>query len=132
PRWQRRMDHQHEGSRRSQRNRFEILLQIVVELLVEGRADHDRSRGEQQGVAVRRRVRRAFRPDMARGACAVVDDELLTERFIELGCDEARDDIDARSGWERGDYPHRLAWIALPRRASTQQREEAAKNGPGH
>ena len=71
-------------------DRREILDRVVRQVLEQRRIDRDRGRGEQQRVAVRRRARHLPHADIAGGAAAVVDHDLLAERLATATVDRMR------------------------------------------
>ena len=67
-------------------------------------ADQLRHGRHPQGVAVGCRLRCEFRADQTRGACPVVDDNLLAPDFGETSTEQARDDV--RTGADGGGGHH--------------------------
>src|SRR5437762_3421972 len=64
-----------------------------------------------QRVAVGRRLRGGFERDVAGSTGAIVDDEGLPERFLQLGRDVARNDVGGTAGrvrYEQLDRPIRI------------------------
>ena len=112
---QRRMDHQHEGHRRGQRDRREVLAGIVGQLLVERGVGGQRAgRRHEQRVAVGRRLRRRGRRDHGAAAGAVLDDDRLAEPLLELRLElRARQDVHGAAGAERQDQRDRPGWIVV-------------------
>ena len=78
---------QHIGALRQQADRGEILDRVVVELVEPG-IDRMGHGDDEQGVAVRRRLRDRLGADHAAGAAAVVDHDLLAEAVAELDGDQ--------------------------------------------
>ena len=77
-----RAGHDDDGKDRDERDRLEVLLGFVAEILVERLVDRGRARaGRHQGVAVGRGPGRRERAGIAAGARTVVDDEGLPERL---------------------------------------------------
>ena len=80
-----RVDNQHDGCRRKQRDWSEVLGWIEGKLAVEGLVDGERAgRGEQERVAVRLRLGDEIAARIAAAARAVLDDDLLSEIVGEL------------------------------------------------
>ncbi|MNC84447.1 hypothetical protein D3C83_00020 [compost metagenome] len=96
-----------------QRNRREILHGIVAGALVEDRAGDERDRVHEQRVAVGCAAHGDARADLARGAAAVVDDDLLSEQSRELVGDRARVEVRAAARRERHDHAYRLGRVGL-------------------
>src|SRR5262249_61283200 len=67
----------------------------------------------QQRVAVVRRVRNQIGGDVAAGAAAVLDDELLTELLAERLREHARGDVAGGAGGKTDDDAHRPRRVAL-------------------
>ena len=59
----------------------EIARETEIEMLIKRGVDGIGRDGQQQRIAVRRRMRHDFSPDIAGGARPIVDNELLTEPF---------------------------------------------------
>src|SRR6516225_119184 len=79
---------------------------IVMHALLDRRNDGVRHVGEQEGVAVRRGFGGNLDAEAAAGAGAVVDDDLLAERFRHSLADEASEHVGAaarRIGHDEGD-----------------------------
>jgi len=77
----------------------EILDRIVGQAGAETHRDRVRARGgKADGVAVRRRLGDRIGADIAAGARAVLDDNLLPEALAELLPHDARDDVGAGAG----------------------------------
>src|SRR6266704_3399548 len=126
PRGHRRVNADHERRDDAPRNRHEVALRVVREVLVQARVDRDRGvRRDEKGVTVGRGLRRRLGADVAARAGAVVDDELLLERLGERLRELARIEIRAaarRRGHDEPDRPRRPG--ALRVRGRRQQRQE--------
>ena len=90
------------------RDRVEVAHGIEGEFFIKTGADRKRSRRQQYRVTVGCRVRREAGADSAGCSAAVVDDELLPERSVELLPKDPSDDIGAARGWKRDDETHRM------------------------
>src|SRR2546428_14104145 len=89
----------------------DVADEIVTETLVERGVDHVvRADGEER-VAIRRRTHDNLGGDIAAGARAVLDDELLTEPLGQRLSHNARDDIDRLSGGKTDHHAHRARGI---------------------
>ena len=67
------------GVRPMAADRREVAREIEIQMLIKRGVDGIGRDGQQQRIAVRRRVRDDFGADIAGGARPIVDDELLTE-----------------------------------------------------
>src|SRR6185503_15459499 len=72
--------------------------------------------GEQQRIAVRRRLDRQVDADRAAGAGAVLDEHLLAEPARNVLADEPGDEVEPAAGRERHDEAHRPVRIGLSAR----------------
>ncbi|HKA41040.1 MAG TPA: hypothetical protein VKF40_03530 [Burkholderiales bacterium] len=93
---------------RDERDRLEVLQQVVRQLRVQGLADGGRRAGCEERVAIRRRPRAELRRDVAGRPGPVVHDDLLAERIRHSRRDEPHGDVGARAGREADEYAHRL------------------------
>src|SRR5262249_61359883 len=82
-----------------------------IHLLVEQGIDRERRwlRGEQR-ISVGIRRENGLGPDIARGTCAVFDDDGLTKFLVEAFSNDTRHSVDAATGWHTDDDLERLAW----------------------
>jgi hypothetical protein len=104
-------------------DRLEVLLAVVGQRLVERDVDRERAHvGEQQRVAVGRRLGRLVDADRATGAADILDDELLTERLAHALAQHAGQSIGRPAGGERDDHRDGLGRIGL-RHGDGRQRE---------
>jgi len=118
----RRVDHEDVRHLREQRDRHEILVDVVRQLREHVRIHRERADvADDDRVAVRLGARDLLHRDVACSARLVVDDHLLAERLRHLRRHRARDDLGAAARRERHDEPHRLRRPGL--------REGAARAG---
>ena len=85
------------------------------------------------GVTVGRRFRDDLGSELAAGAAAIVDHDLLTEGLAQFMRDDAADDVGAAAGRKADDHPYRFRRIRLSvsccyRYARGSQREREAKS----
>ncbi|MET3840335.1 hypothetical protein ABIE49_002413 [Bradyrhizobium sp. OAE829] len=85
-----------------------IAQEVERQFFVERGRDSVVGRDEQQRVAVRRRADRRSRGDIATGAGAVLDHELLVEMVRQPLAHDTRDDVDRAAGGE-ADHPFHRA-----------------------
>ena len=107
------MHDEHVRRGRDARHRSEIAHEIVLEVRIEAHADRIGDGHQEQRIAVGRRFRRDLGPDGRSGAAAIVDDDLLPERFGELRRHDARHRVGAAAGRERDDEADRLHRVGL-------------------
>src|SRR5882724_13492494 len=107
---------EHVGERRRLGYRREIAQGVVRHLLVHDRIDRESARGHQDRVPVGGRFGGELDAYHLAGAGAVVDDELLAERFGELLREGAGDDVCAAAGRRGHDEAHGLRRIRHLRR----------------
>ncbi len=99
-----------------QRHRGEVLHHVVGHALVEERIDDVHRGGQQQGVAVGRRLGDGVGADRSgRAAGAVLDDEVLPHRLVELLHQDAGDAVDRSAGRERHHHGDRARGVGLGR-----------------
>jgi hypothetical protein len=123
------MHRQHRRRRRQVRNRREIVHHVVRHAAVEKSIGHQRQRVDRDCVAIRRRTRDGFHPDIAGGAAAIFDYHLLPQQLGQPGADDPSDDIDAAAGRERRDQTNRLVRVIVGlRRSGAGQRESACQH----
>ena len=98
----------------AQADRLEVLLAVVGQRLVERDVDRQRAHvGEQQRVAVGRRLRGLVDADRAAGAADILDDELLAERLAHRWHEHAGQRVGRTAGRERHDHGDGLGGIGL-------------------
>ena len=125
------LHHQHEGHRRGERDRREVLRRIVGQLLVERRVGGERAgRHEEQRVAVGRRLGDRGRGDHRAAAGAVFNDDRLAEPLFQLRLElPARHDVHRAARPERQDQrdrPRRIVVGAGRRRLRQEKRRRRA------
>ncbi len=108
---QSRIGHQDHRRRRDVHDRHEIPDRVVGKLATERDVHVQRRRGEQQCVAVRRRLRNGVVSDRSAGPCLVLDDDWLPERLLERVLHGAQHDIRNAPGRPRNDYVYRSVRI---------------------
>ena len=86
-----------------------------IETLVrrDGDVDRERLRAEVQRVAVGRRLRGLRRADIAAGAGAVLDHDLLAPHLAELLADDARQRVERAAGAEGDHHAHGFVGVGL-------------------
>jgi hypothetical protein len=120
----RRIGHHHDvGNNREQTDRREVVERIVAGGRIERRVDRQIRRAEQERVAVRRRVGRLVGADIAAGAAAVLDDDLLAPDLGQALRQRTRQRVTAAARWKRHDQTHEAVRIALRTRRPRQQRQ---------
>jgi hypothetical protein len=117
-----RVDHHHLRHAGHQRERDQVLLEVVVELGVHRRRDGVVHRAHEDVVAVGRRARRDAGAQRAAGAAAVVDDQLLAGLLGELRRQRPGEGVGAAAGRERHDHHHRLGRPAAALREGQRAR----------
>ncbi len=127
-RGKRRIHHHHVGRAHDAGDRRDVAEEIEAEPIVERRVDGVRRADHQQRVAVGRRVHDRFGGDVAAGAGAVLDDELLAEPVRQPLRHQPRHDVERAAGGEPDDYPHRPRWIRL-RQTGARTAVSAARAG---
>ena len=99
-------------------HRRHVLAEVEIQILIERRVDGVGRDGDQQRVAVRRRLGGHFGGDIARGARPIVDDELLAEVLGQPLAHQPPGDVGPDAGREADDDAHRPRRIVeRPRRA---------------
>ena len=123
PRRKRRMNDQHVGCGRGERDRREILDRIEGHFGEEARVDRERSRrAHQDRVTVGRGLGDDVGADIAARAGPVVDHHLLREAHGESLRDRARDDVGAAARGKGHDEADRLRGVGIGRRGRAQRR----------
>jgi hypothetical protein len=108
------VDHHGFGNRDHQAERHKILLRVVGQVGERHRIDRHRAVvGDEQRVAVGRRLLHGFGAEPHRGAGAVLDDHRLAPLGLHLFGDDARRDVDRAARRGRHDDFHRAVGIAL-------------------
>ncbi len=95
------------------RDRREIFLRVPAQFGVQALVGRQEKRRHQQRVAVGGTARSQFRGDVAAGAGARIDRDLLTQILGELAGEVARDDVARSAGRKRVDHADRLDGIGL-------------------
>jgi hypothetical protein len=108
------MHHQHEGQRGELRDRREVVDRIIGQLL-QGRRDRKADRVDEEGVAVRRRLRDDLGADRAAPARAIVDNHGLAPTLAETLRHQPGDVVGGAAGDERNHELDRLSRIVLRR-----------------
>jgi hypothetical protein len=99
------------GLRVQLRDGREVLAWIVRQPGIEAGIDRERRRDHQHGVAIRRGLRRDFRPYDGRRAGARIDDDVLTPFLGQLLPDQPRADIEPAARCKRHDHADRPVGI---------------------
>ena len=109
-----RRHHQHHRSARHGRDRGEILVRVIIEMLVQRRRDRERARGgEQERVAVGLRRRRSTHSDRAAAAGTVLDVDVLREARGHVLSDQPAHGVDRSAGREGQDHLDRARRVGL-------------------
>src|SRR5262249_26770324 len=112
-------------SLRQERHRREVAHDVVGNALVEEWIDHVHRGRYQQGVAVGRGLGDGVGADYARRAAgAILDDEVLAHRLVELLHQDARDAIDRSAGRKRHHHSDGAGGIILRRRGGRKRYHE--------
>jgi hypothetical protein len=128
----RRMHQQVDPHKRHRCDRGQVLERVVWHLLVEEGVDgHRAARGQQEGIAIGRRLGHGIAANDAVGARAVVDHHRTLQRLGQTGRDAARQRIRGPAGREVDDQPDRLVRPRLRggRRAHASQQARSAQCG---
>ena len=99
---------QHIGRGRDRTDVDEILQRVIGQLGVHRRVIGMRRGVDQQGVAIRRRLRHQGRADSAAGTGPVLGQHLLPPGVRQLGRQRTPDDVGRAAGGERNDQAYRL------------------------
>ena len=114
----RRMHHDDVGQPRGADNRRDVPNEVETEIAVERGIDRVRGHDLQQRVAIGGRSGDRLGPDVAAGAGAVLDDELLAEAIRQPLTHQPRLDVGGSAGGKADDDAHRPGRIGLrPRHA---------------
>ena len=108
-------------------DRREIPERVVGELLVQARIGGDSRVHPQQRVAVGHGLRHELRRDIAAGAAAVIDHELLADRAGELLRHHAHDDVRPAARRDRQHQAYRLGGITLSDRGSRKEQRQGCQ-----
>ncbi len=100
------------GDCRDQRHRHDVLLGVVGQVGVERRIDRVVGRGQQQRVAVGRRLGERVGGDRAAGARPVVDHHALAEGVVDAVGEQPRHDVDRAARGKRHEQPDRPLRVA--------------------
>src|SRR5262249_5588398 len=119
---------------RDQHDGVEVLDRIELLARLQRHVDGERLRAEMERIAVGRGLRRGRRADIAAGARAVLDDDVLPPRFGELLRENAPERVDGAAARTRDQQAHRPVGIALRPRIRAPSRDENGgsdeRNGP--
>ena len=100
------------GEVRDGRNADQIAQRVDLHILVEVRVyRHCADVSKQDGVAVGSRAGDDFDADVAAGAGAVLDYDLLAQQLHELRLDDTGDEVGRATGRERNDHADRLCRV---------------------
>ena len=120
--------HDDDGEDADHRDRLEILLGVIAEVLIERGVGGDRAgAGPHQGIAVGRGLGCLQRADIAAGARAVVDDEGLAQRLACPVEQDARDHVARAAAGKRNDHLDRPRRVGL--RVGRGAGEDRRQNG---
>ena len=115
-----------------QRHRREIVHHVIGDALVQERIDHVHRGRHHQRVAVGSSLRDGIGADRSgRPAGSILDDEMLSDGFVELLHQDTCDAIDRSAGREWHDHGDRARRIGLSRNGCRDQPGEADREG-GH
>src|SRR6185436_5579982 len=92
-------------------DRRQVAQRVVGQPGIQRRVHGEADVVDENGVAVRRRLRHGLRSYGAPGAAAVIDDDLLAQVFAQTLRQQAPDDVVAAAGGERDDQTYRLRGI---------------------
>ena len=107
------MHHHGVGFGGEQRNQRGVVREVEFGILVERRVDEIGTRGEQERVSIRRRVDDHLGCEVGAGACAVFDDELLSEPFRQPLSHQPRENVRRSAGCKTDDDAHGARGIIL-------------------
>jgi hypothetical protein len=99
---------------------------VVRQVGIQRRVDGVLVIGEQQRVAIRRRLGCELARDNAGGAGAVIDDHLLAEDLAELRAEKPRQEIGRAARRGGRDQTDRAGRIVLRLRAERSERDQSA------
>ena len=103
---------QHLWRRDHLRHGREVFERVIRQLRHQQRQGNELARrAKQQRVAIGRRARDELGSDDATAACAVVDDHLLANRFLQFTCDCASNEIGRPTRRIGNDQPQRLGRV---------------------
>src|SRR6185295_404935 len=104
-------------------DRHAVLDEVKRQLFVHRRIDKVVRPDKDDGVAVRGRTQCRLHADVAAGADAVLDDELLAEMLRQILAEQAAGDVIRAASGKADDEVDRLAWIVERRGAHARERE---------
>jgi hypothetical protein len=108
------MDDDHDRPGREQADRGKVLHRVERRFRIECRIHRERpERTDHKRVAVGRGFRDQIERDHAAGTRPVLDDDRLTERFVQLGPDQAAKNIDRAARGEGHNDAHRFRRVRL-------------------
>ena len=129
------MRDEHARHVRHHRDRREILDRVIRQRLEERQSGRQHAAvGEEERVAVRRRLRDRRRGDPAARAAAVVDDDGLLPEIGETFLEDAAEDVGPAAGRRRNEHPDRLRGVLLreSRGRESDRRKGGCEDGAGH
>ena len=130
---QHRAREEHERQGRDQRHRFEVLRDVVAELLVQAWPDRERPDvAPQEREAVRRRLGDRFAAYRPARAAAVVHQDLLPEGRRPRLADEARGRVHRFARGEGHDEADRLGGVSLRGRFYRDQQQRETRKPANH
>jgi hypothetical protein len=125
-------EHQQDVLRRGdQHDRVEVLERIEFRARLQRHVDRERLRAEMERVAVGRRLRRRGGADVAAGAGAVLDDDVLPPRLGQLLRDDPAERVDGAAGGERDQHANRPLGIALRPCAGARRKQRSRDHRAG-
>src|SRR5204863_8978632 len=104
-------------------DRRAVLDEVKRELLIHCRVDKVVRPDKDDGVAISGRSQRRLHADVAAGADAVLDDELLAEMLRQISAEQEPGNVIRAASREADDEVDRLAWIVERRGARARERE---------
>ncbi len=102
------------------RHRRGVADEVEIQMLIKRGIDRVRRHGQQQRVAIRRRLDDQLGADVGAGARPIFNDERLTELFRQPLADQPPDDVGRTSGRHGHDHAHRPRRISLRPRDARQ------------
>jgi hypothetical protein len=123
-----RIDEKNHRSGADQADRREVADRIVMHALLDRRNDGVGHVGEQEGITVRRGFGGDLDAEATAGAGAIVDDDLLAERFRHALADEAGEHIRAAAGRIGHDESDGTIGIGFSRQRSAGESYESGES----